>query len=338
MRVAFRADASLSLGAGHVMRCLTLADELKALGAETLFVSQDMPGHLDDLVHARGHPIALLAATDWQADAAGTQAAVAPGVDWLVVDHYGLDARWERALRPWARHILALDDMADRPHDCDLLLDQNLQAPGRYAHLLPRSCEILLGPRYALLRPAFHALRPQRTHREGRVDALLLCFGGGDAGNETGKALEALAGMEIPGLKVEVVLGGGHARKQMILESCATLPDCRVHCQVDDMAALMVRADLALGATGVSTWERACLGLPTLAVSVAENQHPIAQAAAEAGLLTWLGPADRVDAAAWQAAIRHALALPEELAAQTRAGMARVDGLGARRVADRMRP
>lgn len=338
MRVAFRADASISLGAGHVMRCLTLADEWKGRGAETLFVSRNTPGHLGDVVRARGHAVSLLPdSADRQADAAATQAALAAGVDWLVVDHYALDARWERAQRPLARHILALDDMADRPHDCDLLLDQNLPAPGRYDGLLPAGCGILAGPRYALLRPAFHALRQRRGQGGGEVKNLLVFFGGGDASNETGKVLEALAAMDAPGLTADVVTGGGNPLKEAIRVRCEALPGCRFHCQVEDMAGLMSRADLALGATGVSTWERACLGLPTLAVSVAENQHAIARAAAEAGLLTWLGAADRVDASGWRRAVAHALASPRELAAQSRAGMALVDGLGTRRVADRMR-
>lgn len=338
MKVLFRADASRHLGAGHVMRCLTLADELAGRGARCRFLCRETEGHLGALILARGHGLERIPdLADWRADAAACQAALErAGVgqaDWLVVDHYHLDRDWEQALAPRAARLLVLDDMADRPHHCQLLLDQNLQPPGRYTPWVAPDCACLLGPDYALLRPGFRRHRPAAPRRPDQVARLLVFFGGGDESNETGKVLEALPGLPVV---ADVVIGAAHARREALVARCAGLPGCRAHFQVDDMAALMARADLALGATGGSTWERACLGLPALVVSVADNQHPIARAGQEAGLHTWLGPAREVDTAAWRAALVQALSHPAPLAAQSAAGLARVDGLGAQRVADRM--
>ncbi len=338
MKVLFRADASRALGAGHVMRCLTLADELARRGGRCHFLCRETEGHLGGLILARGHGLELIPdLADWRADAAACQAALDRGgvgqADWLVVDHYRLDRDWEQALAPRAARLLVLDDMADRPHHCQVLLDQNLQPPGRYTPWVAPDCICLLGPEYALLRPGFRHHRPAVPRWPDQVARLLVFFGGGDESNETGKVLEVLQGLSVA---VDVVIGGAHARKDALADRCASLPGCRAHFLVDDMAALMARADLALGATGVSTWERACLGLPALVVSVADNQHPIARAGQEAGLHTWLGPAWEVDTVVWRAALVQALAQPAHLAAQSAAGLAQVDGFGAERVADRM--
>ncbi|RME63691.1 MAG: UDP-2,4-diacetamido-2,4,6-trideoxy-beta-L-altropyranose hydrolase, partial [Alphaproteobacteria bacterium] len=170
MRAAFRVDASRAIGTGHVGRCLTLAAALRDAGGDALFLCRAHDGHLNAKIEEAGFPVLSLpkrndtdddlAHSHWlgatQADDAKASIAALAGhrIDWLVVDHYGLDARWESALRRHAHRILAIDDLADRSHDCDLLLDQNffLDAASRYDGLLPDHCRPLLGPRYAVLR------------------------------------------------------------------------------------------------------------------------------------------------------------------------------------------
>lgn len=365
MRVAFRADASVQIGSGHVMRCLSLADELRARGAETYFVGRALPGNLGALIRERGHHAALLPppaplappaasveeegdaapahaewlAVPWSQDAAETARALqaAGDFDWLVVDHYAVDARWENSLRRTGRSTLVIDDLADRPHDCDLLLDVNLQEPeGRYAGLVPAWCQQLLGPQYALLRPQFVAARPGPARRDGRVARLLVFFGGSDHDNLTGLALTTLAELGRDDLAVDVVLGASNPRRRELEALCSALAGVTCHFSVADMAALMAAADLAIGAAGVTTWERACLGLPALVVTIAANQRPTAACAARRGILTWLGDAREVTATTLAAALRAALAAPATLMAQSRRGMDLVDGGGAARVAAAM--
>jgi len=336
MKVAFRADASVPIGAGHVMRCLTLADALRASGAQTHFLCRRLPGHLGELILARGHALDWLA--DSGVDADNSAAALAQGApwDWLVVDHYALAATWETAQRGLANKILAIDDQADRRHDCDLLLDQNLQTGNRYDGLLPATCRTLIGPRYALLRPEFQRARQVLKPCADAATHLLVCFGGSDPLDLTGLTLDALDGLGRSGLNVAVVVGQGYPYRDRLQARCASRPGTQFHCQADNMAELMARADLAVGASGVVTWERACLGLPALVVSFAENQRPIAAAAQAAGLLLWVGDAAEMSAARLGEAIAALLDAPARRQAMRLACLELVDGAGCGRVMEAM--
>src|SRR5690554_4867100 len=217
-----------------------------------------------------------------------------PGV-LLVVDHYVLDAKWEGFLRPSVGRILVIDDLADRPHDCDFLLDQNFYhgMERRYEGLVPPGCRQFLGPDFAMLRPEFKKARRKLRRREGKIRRLLVFFGGSDPGNETAKVLAALALLNRPELKVDVVVGANNPHKNAIAnaiaETCRHLPGIRFYCQVENMAELMARADLAVGAGGTATWERLYLELPTVTVAVAANQEETLAALAAAKKLWYLG-------------------------------------------------
>jgi len=338
VKVVFRADASVELGAGHVMRCLALADTLRARGVATQFISREQPGHLCELIETRGHALSRLPAppADSRADAEQSAAAFS-AADWLVVDHYGLDATWETALRGQTRRILVIDDLADRPHDCDLLLDQNLQPAvhARYAGLLPAGCATLFGPRHALLRPQFAARRATQRDRRA-VRRILVFFGGADAGGETLKALAAIGRLEGTPPAVDVVIGQANPRRAEIERACQALPTARLHCQVEDMAALMTAADLAIGAGGSAAWERCCLGLPCLTIAIADNQLTPAATLAEVGGQLYLGASQQVSVEALAQALGFSLALPELRAHLSRSGMELVDGRGVERVANRL--
>lgn len=303
MKVALRVDASSQIGTGHFMRCLTLADALKGEGAQIRFVSRHMPEHLRGMLVAKEHefiPIksrstgtfddrshAHWLGTSQQADAQDTQEALSDQVwDWLVVDHYALDVRWESLLRKTVGKVLVIDDIADRQHDCDVLLDQNLYADmdTRYTGNVPPHCRLLLGPRYALLREEFRRLRKQITPRNGLVRRVLVFFGGVDEDNFTGRTIEALSRLNIAGLCVDVVIGAQHPHREQIESACVQLGGT-CHVQTSRMAELMAAADLAIGAGGSTSWERCCLGLPALAFSIAQNQGPLVEEAALRGLL-----------------------------------------------------
>ena len=289
--IAVRVDASGQIGTGHFMRCLTLADGLKQSGVHIRFVSRYLPEHLRDMLTAKGHEFVLLEGLSNSAEPDELAHASWLGVsqiqdaedairalsdeewDWLVVDHYALDARWEFRLRQRVGRILAIDDIADRKHDCDLLLDQNfyIDMESRYEGKVPSHCEMLLGPRYALLRDEFSQLHMQVKPRTGQVKRVLVFFGGMDANNYTGRAIEALAGSNIAGLQVDVVIGLQHPAREQIEAACKQY---RYTCyiQTDRMAELMALSDLAIGAGGTAIWERCCLGLPALAFCTVENQ------------------------------------------------------------------
>lgn len=351
MKIAVRVDASVQIGTGHFMRCLTLADALKQRGAQIRFVSRHLPEHLRGMLVSKGHEfvpldsmkhdayLGELAHSNWlgvsQAqDAEDSIHALSDEEwDWLVVDHYALDSRWESVLRAIAKQIMVIDDLADRNHDCDVLLDQNIYADmqERYAGKVPGHCRLLLGPRYALLREEFRELRKQSRPRTGQVKRVLVFFGGVDADNYTGRAVDALAGLEIKALQVDVVVGIQHPCREQIEAKCAS-NGYRCHVQTSRMAELMANADLAIGAGGSAMWERCSQGLPALSICVADNQRKQIADAAEKGLIYAPSSGDYlVDAIQ-----RHTRTLLENeplIKLISKNAMQEVDGLGVNRVA-----
>lgn len=350
MKIAFRVDASQRIGTGHFMRCLTLADTLKQRGAQVRFVSRHMPEHLQDMLAAKGLEFILLNSiqreavsndlshghwlgTTQEADARDAIHALSDQAwDWLVVDHYALDIRWESVLRQTAKNILVIDDIADRRHDCDALLDQNFYVDmnGRYAGQVPRFCRLLFGPRYALLRDEFRQLHQRIKSRTGPVKRVLVFFGGADADNNTARAIDALANIRTDGLNVDVVIGAQHPQREQIETTCARY-DFACHVQTDRMAELMAAADLAIGAGGSAIWERCCLGLPTLTICVADNQQKQIVDAASEGLLYAPELKDDLNFVIK----RHVSALMENSCLRqviSRNGMRFVDGKGVSRV------
>lgn len=270
MNIAFRADASVQIGSGHVLRCLTLAESLCENGASVFFVSRDHSGNLCDFISEKGikvfrlpagrvappskgrmltHASWLGASLDEDADQTLQILKKQGAVDWLIVDCYALDERWERQMRRFARNVMVIDDIADRPHDCNLLLDQNLydDMEHRYDALVPAGCRKLLGPRYALLRREFIEARRALRQRDGVVRRILVFFGGADATNETEKALRAFRLLERHDIRVDVVVGKANPHRERIETVCREQKNVRFFCNVDNMAQLMTAADLSLG-------------------------------------------------------------------------------------------
>ena len=318
MRVVFRADAAHAIGTGHVMRCLTLAGALQDRGAAVTFVCRSHKGHLCDLIEERGFSVNRLLApgadvqsdqvpvhaawlgAPWEEDVAQTRAAIDDwGIkpDWLVVDHYAIDRRWESSMRTSVTHILAIDDLADRQHDCDLLLDQNLvgRMHTRYCDKVPVSCGLLLGPKYALLQHGYSELRERTLPRKGNIRRIFIFFGGADLHNVTARSLDAFLGLRRPDIAVDVVVTAGSPTAQTLCDRIAGHENISLHSGLNTLAPLMAAADLAIGAAGATSWERICLGLPTLVVTLAQNQRPIAEELHARGLVNWLGYQDEVD-------------------------------------------
>lgn len=306
MQVVFRADASLKIGTGHVMRCLSLADGLRSQGAECIFICRSHDGHLSDLINQRGYAVRLLGVNhsfvvesdvshagwlgaDWETDARETaQELVDLTTSWLIVDHYALDDRWERYLRKFCKNLMVIDDLADRSHDCDFLLDQNLgHTTDDYLSLVPESALLWVGPQYALLRPEFSQLRPASLSRRNSPELkhLLITMGGVDKDNMTGLVLRALKYCSLPvDLKITVVMGVHAPWLDDVISFASTMPyQSEILVGVKDMATLMKNSDLAIGAAGSTSWERCCLGLPAIQLVLADNQKKVAKTLEESG-------------------------------------------------------
>lgn len=360
-QVAFRVDASVEMGLGHLTRCLTLANAFAQGGMRSCFLMRSHAAGLAHLVESQGHALRLLPdppeppcetddrdgphahwlPTTWRQDADQTRTVldeIGPA-EWLVVDHYVLDSRWENACRRDGMRILAIDDLADRVHDCEILLDQNLvfEMTMRYRDRVPADCVQLLGPRYALLRPEFAAQRALLTPRSGEIGRILICFGGSDPTNETAKALEAIASLAMPRLAVDVAIGPSNPHAALVDGFCQRMPNVALHRGANNMAELMRRADLSIGAGGVMSWERCCLGLPTLAIDIAANQIPSLTTLAQRGALIHLGSATNVAAKDIAAGIAGLVADPDRTRQLGDIAGSLVDGRGCERVCAAMK-
>lgn len=325
----FRTDASSLIGTGHVMRCLTLADSLREHGVDSIFVCRRLSGHLGEYIRTKGYSVEWIESKNDEfrpeEDSISTKAILekaAQPVDWLIVDHYGIDCMWEAKVGPLAGRLLVIDDLANRPHECDILVDQNAydRMETRYVELVLPRCVQLLGPRYLLLRPAFYEARRSLRTRDGIVKRLLVFFGGSDPTNETAKALRALAQWpgDDPPFHTEVVVGSSNPFRQEIASLCARIPHTTLHVQAENMAELISQADYALGAGGVAMWERCYLGLPSAVTVAADNQGASVRYAAEQGAVAYVGDSPDSNETVYTEAIRLALESPQALTEMAR--------------------
>ncbi|MGP4789304.1 UDP-2,4-diacetamido-2,4,6-trideoxy-beta-L-altropyranose hydrolase [Psychrobacter sp. 1Y11] len=361
-KVGFRCDASIQIGSGHAMRCLTLADELARQGAQCFFICRQHEGNLIEVLRQQGYPVYALPLEDsltiesqdrsslaptlthshWLASSQYRDAELSRSIvealqpDWLIVDHYALDARWEKKLHPFCKKLMVVDDLADREHACEVLLDQNF---GRnlqdYAALIPAECQVLCGSMYALLRPEFAKWREYSLERRqhNKLTSILINLGGVDKDNITSKVLKALQIKALPDYcTITVVMGSTSPSIAAVKQQAAIMPwPTVVKVAVDNMAELMANSDLAIGAAGSTSWERCCLGLPTIMLVLADNQRVIADALEE------VSAAQRFDLAVLEAepsALGHCIAsVVAKMSEMGRVASSITDGLGASRLA-----
>lgn len=319
-RILIRADASVWIGTGHVMRCRTLANKLRSLGMEVIFICRQMPGDCCELLESNGYVVHRLEWTDrvfeysdqekrlqhlsWlgvpegqEIEEVKTVLAKEGKVDWIIVDHYALDKKWEQTVRPFTNKIMVLDDIADRSHDSDLLLDQNLMenARDRYLDRISPDCKLLTGCDYALLQETYSKLSERIPSREGEIKRILVYFGGADQTNLTGLTLDAFLKINRSDIRMDIVISSSSPFEGEIKAKASKYNNIFVFQNLPSLALLISCADLAVGAGGASNWERCCLGLPSLIITLADNQIPIASELHKKGLVDLLGHFDQVD-------------------------------------------
>lgn len=346
MKLAFRVDASASIGLGHVMRCLTLADTFCKMGMQCLFICRHCPPGLKSLLQSRFHQVIMLPSHEENVltvdaeDAHDTIASLAGiSVDWIIVDSYRLGETWEAALTPYCKHLMAIDDLANRKHECDWLLDQNLgRSEADYAQLLKPGHSTLLGTRFALLRPEFLAMR--QASLEHRVNPslkqILISMGGMDEHNVTGRILTTLRDCSLPAdCNLRVVLGSDAPWQVEIQAACLTMPwHTELSIGVSNMAAVMAKSDLAITAAGTTLWELCCLGVPMLAVITAENQRHSATALAATGAAALIAEPNAISTTLPKLMVQ--CAKSSALVTMSLAARAVTDGRGSARVAQEM--
>jgi UDP-2,4-diacetamido-2,4,6-trideoxy-beta-L-altropyranose hydrolase len=310
MQLVIRADASTEIGGGHVMRCLRLAQVFRKHGYDVSFLCRAYPGDMCSYIsdHAM-EVLPISGGIDQQSDAKSCQKNINGKADVLIVDHYKLDAAWEKQMRSVCNVLLVIDDLWNRKHDCDILLDQNLlQGENPYQSLVSGQCHFLLGPKFALLDASFDDVSPYVSTRL-RCRRVLLFFGSGDPKNYTATVLEELADRDV---LVDVVIGQANPNRD-VLETLCRDTGAQLHVQTNRMAELMTKADLLLGAGGTSHLERCSVGLPAVVTAMADNQIRLSCDLANAGTCKYLGKEEDVSRHHWRVALDSLVSSPEEL-------------------------
>jgi len=318
--IIFRVDSSLQIGSGHVMRCLTFAENIKKKDPDIHFICRDLVGNLADFIQKQGYGVHLInpfsgnenrAPSDlfhyswlegcYQEDAAETLKIVhkLQGSDnqqkpHLIIDHYALDYAWQNIINSYVDKIIIIDDLADRKHDCDILIDQNYHPnQNRYADLIPKTAKTFLGPQYALLKHAFFTQTP-RTKQHQTPQNLFIFFSGMDKTSETLKTLQALDRIDYHFKIVNVVCGSKNSDIADIKQICQK-NHYHLHIDTPYMPNLIAQADMAIGAGGVNTWERCFQHVPTLVIAIADNQYDIAEQCHQAEFTYYIGKSQDID-------------------------------------------
>lgn len=347
----------MQIGSGHVMRCLTLAERLRVEGSECHFICRNHPGNLIDAIRTRGFTVSVLptlashaqiAQSDhapghaawlgcsWEVDAKETTALLDTlSPDWLIVDHYSLAHGWESAVSRQGMRLMVIDDLADRPHQCELLLDQTLgRSAEDYQAWVNKGCAVLVGPEFALLRQEFPALRTYSLNRRKHpvLQKLLISMGGVDQPNATTRVLSALHDCSLPSsLEITVVMGQHAPWLTQVREQASRIHwPTTVLVNIMDMAKHMAESDLTIGAAGTTAWERCCLGLPALIVILAENQRQGALALQASGAALLINDVPSINQRL--PVLLDEIGKPERLKQVALASSGITDGDGARRM------
>ncbi|HYG87174.1 MAG TPA: UDP-2,4-diacetamido-2,4,6-trideoxy-beta-L-altropyranose hydrolase [Azospirillum sp.] len=330
--ILVRADASPDIGSGHIMRCLTIGNEIKAAGGRAVFACAAVTPALAARIAEAGHACRPVDGAPGSPDDAGSTMALARSYEatGLILDGYAFGAVYRRQLRESGRPILALDDLAAEELFADIVLNPAPSArPGDYAGIA-EGAQLLLGPDFALVRPEVLAWRDHAAERS----EILVTFGGSDPLGLTAPVAEWLQA-RLPGVPLRLIVGGSARDGAAVVDALhARFPQTTVEHDVPDLGLRIRQARLAVSAAGSTMYELAALGCPSLLVIVAENQEKAALAAAAEG---WARSIDGRTPDAAPAIARTAEAMlrtPDVLQDLGRRAQERVDGRGAARVAE----
>ena len=335
--IFIRVDSSTKVGYGHLIRCLALADTLKK-SFKINFICTNLNGNLISQICKKKFEVFRFNTKSQRInvkkDAEKTISIIKKHRNkksLLILDSYILSQEWENRVRPYVKRLIVIDDLMDRKHSCDLIIDQNLhtQMNSLYNKSVPKNCVKLLGPDYAILRNQFIAQRKYARIRSLPIKNILVSFGGTDNENHTLHALTSLKKLNSD-VNVNVVTGTGNIGKKIIKNFCKKNFNYNYFEQVENMAKLMQVADLCIGSSGTTTWERCCVGLPAIAIVASNDQKDIASAVSKNKCIINLGKIKKSDNVNYVRLMKNLK--NSELQNMSRNCMKLVDGKGAARI------
>jgi len=355
MQVVFRVDSSLEIGYGHIMRCLVLGKELEKLGASVSFISKLTNNSLDFLIQSQGFQLFLLpnnmreqsnrnvnqnqnltlTKAEQEEDARQSLSCFSKKIklDWLIVDHYALDRHWENIVKGFVKKIMVIDDLANRYHDCNILLDHNwyVKRTTRYSKLVKSKTKLFLGPKYALLRPSFQMnTKKIDGQSRGLIKRIFIFFGGTDLNNLTSLVLNALHNDKFKRIRIDVVIGKNNPNIEEVKMLINKRKNMFLFVQINDIVSVMIKADIAIASGGINTLERLSIGLFALVITTAENQIETVKDLHDNGFLHYVGDYKNINRSILQDTIDEYIKKPKPMIKNNLG----IDGQGAKRVAE----
>ena len=279
--IFFRVDSSFNIGFGHLNRCLILAEIFKKRKIKVHFICKNLKGNLTNKIKFRGYNLHLIknVKNSNYEDYLNTKKILEKFKNEtcnLVIDNYRWDEKYEQKIRFLVEKIIVIDDLANRKHDCDLIIDQNLYSKfeRRYDNLVPKNCHKLLGPKYVLLRKEF--LTSKKKTQINSTNKIFVSFGGQDISNQTVKVLAAIKKSKLNYKKINFLVNKSNTNLKDLKKISKNMKGVVISTNEKKLVKLIQKSDLCVGAAGSMTWERAYLGIPSIVSILSENQLGIA--------------------------------------------------------------
>ena len=303
-----RVDSSPEIGIGHMMRCLTLAQELKNNFDKVIFLTRKDSDDFTETIMENGFKVVLLPTqiikppknihelNNYSDIIKNLITTYTRNKNYLLIDHYDIDSAFELSLKNTFEKIFVIDDLANRKHNCDLLIDQNYYRDlnHRYEKLIPNNAITLLGPKYAIIRSEFRSVNKKIIKKNSQVKKILVSFGGSDPTNECKKTLDALCSIENSQFEIIVVAGIYNHKFEQLQKLYEKYSSIKIYRHVNDLSRLMLDSDLFIGAGGTTTWERLYMGLPSIVTIISNDQKESIEFLSDMGHVINLGLAKNV--------------------------------------------
>ena len=339
-----RVDSSPEIGIGHIMRCLTLAQELKNNFDKVIFLTRKDSDYFMKTITENGFEVFLLPAqtikppknlhelNDYSDIIKNLITTYTKNKNYLLIDHYEVDSDFESSLKNTFEKIFVIDDLANRKHNCDLLIDQNYYRDlnHRYEKLIPNGAITLLGPKYAIIRPEFRRINKKTIKKNSQIKKILVSFGGSDPTNECKKALDALCSIESSQFEIIVVAGIYNHKFEQLQKLYEKYSHIKIFRHVNDLSRLMLDSDLFIGAGGTTTWERLYMGLPSIVTIISDDQKESTELLSDTKHVINLGLAKYVETKTYVQAIQKSS--PDLLYSMSLNNQKLVDGNGCSRI------
>jgi len=303
-----RADGPFEIGTGHITRCLAIAEELKNSFTKIIFLTKKSTGDLIDVIEKNGFEVKILDTQtkqliedkyDFNNEIKIITTLLTPyksNLNFLLIDHYGIDINYESPLRKIFKKIFVIDDLANRKHDCDLLIDQNYYKDinKRYLGLVPKNSITLLGPKYVILRSEFHNSQKVKYQKNNLPKKIFVSYGGSDPTNESKKVLDAICSLKNRQFDVTVIAGIHNQNFEKLKKQFAKMKNIKIFLRVDNFSELLSNSELCFGAGGTTTWERLYLGIPSIVTIISPDQKESVEFLSSLGHIINLGLAKDV--------------------------------------------